>query len=219
MKLLAISLARVTAFTDFFEWDPRHRVSMRDFTQAFVERYGFLKFPQTFEEFDLEKGVTFQLGKMGTINVDSVTLFTRGVVVDSRSSTDDDERFLVDAAAWVEQLCGVEHSPERLSRMLFLSELSFTSEAFFDLIHPAFKTVASRVAEIVSHHAHEPHRFEPAGITFFSEPPARLGALSFRIERLAGSPYSENKYFSSAPLPTEEHLSLLEMFEVTLQRS
>jgi hypothetical protein len=219
MKLLAISLARVTALTDIFEWDPRHRVSMRDFAQALVERYGFLKFPQTFEEYDLEKGVVFQLGKMGSINIDSVTLFTRGVVVDLRSSTDDAERFLADASVWAEQLCNVEHSPERISRKLFLSELSFSSEALFDLIHPVFKAVAARVGEIVSRDAHERHEFEPAGITFLSEPPTRLGALSLRIERLAGNPYREGKYFSSAPLPTEEHLSLLEMFETALRGS
>lgn len=35
----------------------------------------------------------------------------------------------------------------------------------------------------------------------------------FIIERRAGEPYSENRYFSSAPLRTAEHLALLEEFE------
>jgi len=35
----------------------------------------------------------------------------------------------------------------------------------------------------------------------------------FSIQRRDNTPFSENKYFSDAPLPTDVHLRLLEQFE------
>ena len=217
MHLLAVSLARVTVFTDIYEWSPQNRISFREFVQAFVERYGFVKFPQTIEEFDLQKGVVFQFGMLGNQSIDSVTMFTKGVVIDTRSSTDDGERFIVDASEWAEQLFGTEHSPDRIRRKSFLSELSFYSDTVFDLWSQRLKRLTDRLGEVVSHHAGEPQTFYPYGFLFGADPPTRLGTLGLRIERLQGNPFWENKYFSSAPIPTNEHLSFLADFESILQ--
>jgi len=43
-----------------------------------------------------------------------------------------------------------------------------------------------------------------------------LGKFSF--QRRDNTPFSENKYFSDAPLPTDGHLQLLEQFEKDLSR-
>jgi hypothetical protein len=177
MRLLAISLARVTVFTDIYEWSPQNRISFREFSQGFVERYGFLKWPQTIEEFDFQKGVVFQLGMLGSQSIDSITMFTKGVVIDTRSSTEDTENFIIDAAQWTEQFFGTEHDPGRISRKSFLSELSFYSEQPLDFLHKKLRDFATRLGEAVSHHAREPHNFEPSGIIFSSDPPTRLVLL------------------------------------------
>lgn len=217
MKLLAISLARLTAFTDIYEWSPQNAIPFHEFSQAFVERYKFLKSPQTLEEFDLQKGVAFQAGEFGPIGILSVTFFPKGIVIDTRSSTEDAENFLSDAGEWAEQFFGIEHSPNRMSRKTFLSELSFYSEVPFDLINPKLRKLAARAGEVASSYAREPETFELASISFVTEPPTRLGILSLRIERLGGNPFWEKKYFSSAPLPTAEHLALLTEFESILK--
>jgi hypothetical protein len=41
----------------------------------------------------------------------------------------------------------------------------------------------------------------------------KYGIASFSITRRAEARFSENKYFSEAPLPTDLHLKLLEQFE------
>ena len=38
----------------------------------------------------------------------------------------------------------------------------------------------------------------------------------FSIQRRDNTPFSENKYFSDAPLPTDVHIQLLEQFEKDL---
>jgi hypothetical protein len=40
-----------------------------------------------------------------------------------------------------------------------------------------------------------------------------IETADFIMERRAGEPYGENRYFSSAPLTTSDHLTLLEAFE------
>jgi len=90
-----------------------------EFSRAFIERYGFLKAPQTLEEFDLEKGVVFQSGRFGSVSIVGITFFRNGIVVDTRSSTEDAENFLSDAGEWAEQFFGIEHSPNRISRKMF----------------------------------------------------------------------------------------------------
>jgi hypothetical protein len=39
----------------------------------------------------------------------------------------------------------------------------------------------------------------------------------FSIQRRENTPFSEGKYFSSAPLPTDIHIKLLEKFEKSLE--
>jgi hypothetical protein len=217
MRLLAVSLARVSVFTDIYEWNPQNKIPFDEFCKAFVERYRFLKSPQILEDYDLQKGVVFGIGKMDTISIDTVTLFMKGVVIDTRSSTVDAEHFLTDAKEWATEFFGVKHSPDGLDRKVFLSELSFYSEALFGLLDPKLQHIATRLGEVVTHYAREPQTFAPFGVSFNVDPPTRLGALNFRIERLVGNPFWEHKYFSSAPLPTDEHLSLLAEFESILK--
>jgi hypothetical protein len=219
MQLLAISLARLTALTDIYEWNPQNKVSSREFSQAFVERYEFLKSQQTIEEYDLQKGVIYQGGMFGSIEIHSVTFFTKGIVIDTRSSTENAEKFLSDAAEWAEQFFGIEHSPNRISRKIFLSELSFYSDVPFALLNPKLTALVTRLGEVVSSYLREPQAFDLSGLSFSVDPPARLGAMSLRIERLQGNPFWENKYFSSAPLPTTDHLTFLTEFESLLKEA
>jgi hypothetical protein len=203
------------ALTDLNEWNPQGKVSIREFLPAFVERYGFLKFP-TIEEYDLEKGAVFQFGKYKNIDF-AVTLFAKGIVVDTRASTEDAESILTGATEWAEQFFDIEHSPKRINRKHFLSELSFQSDVPFEFLNPQLKKLAARLGNVVSAHSQEPQTFDIFSLQFKADPPPRLGSMSLRIERLEGEPFRENKYFSSAPLPTEEHLAFLAEFESILQ--
>lgn len=218
MKLLAISIARLTVLTEIAEWNPRNTVSIPDFTRAFVERYGFLKFPKTVEEYDLQKGVAFGLGRVNQVNIEAVTFFHKGVVVDTRSSTQDSETVLADISQWAEEFFDAQYSPISEPRKFFLSELAFHSQVSLDRLNPKLRSLAARLTDVVSRHAQQQFNFETIGITFLPDlQKAKMAPSSFRIERLADSPFEENKYVSSAPLPTDEHLSLLEEFEAVLK--
>jgi hypothetical protein len=61
-------------------------------------------------------------------------------------------------------------------------------------------------------------RLKASRILLFADP-TKLppqATFEFNIERRAGRPFSENRYFSSAALPTASHLDLLKTFECRL---
>jgi hypothetical protein len=41
----------------------------------------------------------------------------------------------------------------------------------------------------------------------------KAGPAAFTIDRRAGKLFSENRYFSNAPLPKDEHIELIEELE------
>jgi hypothetical protein len=58
--------------------------------------------------------------------------------------------------------------------------------------------------------------FGEGGITETNDPLAAVERGDFLIERRTGTAYDANRYFCSAPLPTAEHLRLLERLEAIM---
>lgn len=217
MKLLSVSLARLTVLTETSEFNPRNQVSVPDFVKAITGRYSFIKFPVTIEEFDLAKGITFSYGKIGSININEVVLYNAGTVIETGSATKDCEIVLSDLIQWVQELVGFEYTPIKEPRKFFLSELAISSDWNLDRLNRTFADLCSKVSALVSSYAQQPFRFETTSV--FSLPDLsniKIGPAAFRIDRLAGAPFEENKYYSAAPLPTDEHLELLAEFEKSL---
>ena len=219
MKLIAVGLARLTALTETTEINPRNQVSVPQLIHALVERYGFLKYPKTIEEYDASKGIVFGLGRINNINIDRVEFYFVGIVIETRSSTDDCEAVLQDLIQVVQRLVGTEYKPTTEPRKFFLSEVSFHSELDLNGLNAAFSSLLPKISGLVSSYAREEFKFETVAV--LSTPDlanTKLGPSLFRVDRLAGVPFRDQKYFSSAPLPTKDHLNILEEFEKALMR-
>jgi len=218
MEILAVVLARVTALTNLPEWDPRGKTHTMDFVKGMVERYGFQKFPTTIDEYrQPSTGAVFTLGKMGNIVIESYTVYPRGLVVDTRSSTDDSERVLKDITDWFCTLSGIQPPADGITRRFYLSQVNFRSQRSLDALNPNLHLLAARLTEIVSGHAKQHLDFQTTAINFqFDVTEGVSYSLPLRIERLEGAQFSENKYFSAAPLKTDEHIHFLEEFETIL---
>ena len=212
MELIAINLARLLAFLEIQGFDPRGRTSTPDGFKRIGNRYSFVKIPEKFEEFNFEKGVEFLAGKLGEINIDKLTLYGDGLIIDTRSSSDDCDAVLADLLAAVKEERGVwDIKP---SRRLRLSNIVFRSDLKLSLLHPALQLIADRVAKAVSADIRQDVRFEPSSLALGAETfSMKLAVNPFNIERRLNVPFSENTYFSSAPLSTAQHLELLEELE------
>ena len=218
MELLAIRTARLLTFFSTAELNPRGLSLVHTVVPALVERFQFLKYPQKAEDFDDTNGVKFEGGTWNSLEANLV-IFTNGIMVDTRSSTSDCEKMLQETLEWAQQAFGMIYRPEMLSRKAYLSELEIKCDIPLDAINPRLKDFSTKISERVHQFTGQALSFTTTAIWInFDSSFAKGPSGPFRVERLVDAPFAENRYYSSAPLPTETHLFYLEEFESILSR-
>jgi len=214
MKLLGIANARILAWVELTELNPRGKVFYPELTQELVQRYNFQKFPQKIEEFDESKGIEFLMGKSGDIVIQKFSLWPNLLVVETRSSTTDSRAVVEEMLIWGKEKFGLAYRPEMI-KWAYVSELIFETD--FPLIRacsdPLFR-LAEKTGKATSEIWKEDLSYVPIVIAAGHDPIKRNFTIAaFQINYLREHPYSENKYYSQAPLPTDVHIKFLEEFE------
>src|SRR2546428_2076112 len=111
METVAVLLARAAAWVESYDLNPRGAVFYLDLVKAIATRYNFQKFPEKLEDFDETKGVTFTSGKLADTVVEQVSIYTYGVVLDTRVSTQESRRLLEEAFQWASKTLGLVYKP------------------------------------------------------------------------------------------------------------
>jgi hypothetical protein len=218
MKLSAVLLARALAFIETSDLNPRGRVYYPDVVRQLVERYSFQKFPQQLQDFDEQKGVEFLSGRSGSEVIDRMVIYGNGILVDTRSGTDTSRHLIEEALSWGKSELSLNYSPGMIRRFGYVSQLTFHSSVSLNVLNPALQRLSDRLTEIVSEIHGEKIRYQTASFQIQHDPLARKNSIAgFTIFPRVGTPFSENKYFSEAPLPTDKHIALLEDFEAELR--
>lgn len=217
MQLSAVILARVLGYIETFDLG-QGKVFFPDLIPHILERYKFQKFPQTIEQFDESKGVEFLEGKIGGNVIQKFTIWNTLLVVETRTNTTDSKRILEEMLLWGAERFGLNYKPGMLKRFAYVSDLSFYSDVPILNVNPALTNLAQKTSATLSEIWQEPVKYEPITFSVGHDPLARkYGIAPFSISRRAETRFSENKYFSEAPLPTDMHLQLLEEFERTIK--
>jgi hypothetical protein len=209
----AIILARILGYIDVPELNGG-RVYFPDLVRELVERFKFQKFPQTLEESDLKKGIEFLDGISGKQPIQKFAIWDSLMVVETLTGTDESRAVLEEILVWGAEKFGLTYTPETIKRFAYISDVTFYSDAPILAINPAAAKLASRTSEELTKIWKEPLQYEPIILRIGHDPLSRKNDIaSFTIERRGGAKFSENKYFSEAPLPTKVHLEMLEQFE------
>ena len=215
MQLSAIVLARYLGFVETFDLNPFGRVFFPEIIPALVKRCNFQKFPTGYDDLDEQKGIEFLEGKWGEITIDRLAIYRNGISVDTRSSTADSEKILEETLVWASKEFGITYHPGMIKRKGYVSNLTFYSEVpLLRGLNSALTKLSARVGKATGQIVGENFSYEPIGVSvhhdFIS---VRQPVATFAIHRRIETPFSENKYFSEAPLPTDLHLTLLQEFE------
>jgi hypothetical protein len=220
VQVLAVRVARFIAYLNAEELNPEGKAIAHNYFNAFTERYNFLKRPMTAEEIldPQNKGITFEVGKSGDIGITKVVLFDTAVAIETSASTDASEEIFYDILAWSAETFGLSNRPDLVTRKSYVSELVFTSETPLPAINPGLQTLASRITELVGSYIGHSEPFEVSGITISFDPTQSKQLWTpFQLYRLAETPFSQNKYYSGAPLKTTDHIQVIKDFEAALQ--
>jgi len=214
MDIVAITLARVISLIQVQTFDPFGTATTLEALQKLVARYTFAKFPKTFEELDFQKGIELSDGKLDALVIDKITVYPNGVVVDTRSSTDNSEKVLLDLLDIARQAFGANIKPVQQN---FVSQIIFRSDLRLTALNPVLGAVADTLTAKVSADMKQPFQFEPTAILIHADVSnTKIAPVVFSMERRVDVPFFQNTYFSNAPLRTADHIQVLKDFEKSL---
>lgn len=220
MKLAAIHMAKALAFFEPLDLNPKGAVAFSDIIKALVERYKFETFPQKPEDFDQTKGLAFGAGRFERVVIDALTIYLHGITLDTRSSTEDSKRTLEEILQWAGKSLGLVYDPSMINNWQYSSQVTFLSDFSLTDMHPAIRQLADGVTKAVGEIASDKPKYESIALVIDHDPLTRKHILGrFSIQRRENEPFSANKYFSDAPLPTDVHIRLLEQFEAHISKN
>jgi hypothetical protein len=218
MKLAAIHVSKVSALLDAVDLIPQGKVFFPDLVNGIAAHCEFRKFPQEVGKETPTAGIVFEMGRWKDQPITKLTLFRDGVVLETGSSTEDTESTLQEMLFWARKEIGIQFEPEMIKRKVFYSQVAVYFDVWLDSLHPVLGEAATALSEAATIQAAQPMLYRTAGIIIgVNALTAKYPTGVFTVERRLEVPDSENKYFSSAPLRTLEHLALLEKFERALQ--
>jgi hypothetical protein len=220
VQLAAVLLARVLGFIETYDLIPQGKLFLPEVVPQIVERYKFQKFPQTIEQLDESKGIEFIGGKTGDKVIEKFVIWNTLIVVETRSSTSDSKKILEEMLAWGAERLGLNYKPGMIKRFGYVSDVSFYSDVPILDVSTTLTKLAVKTSKVLSEIWQEPVQYEPLNLVVGHDPAARKYPIaSFTITRRAEARFSENKYYSEAPLPTNVHLEMLQEFEDEVKRT
>ncbi len=221
MELLSVIRARAIWLLDFQDLNPRGKHIEPELIDWLKDNYHFSKFPSSISDVDQQTKAFifaqgfFQVREEFFISVD-LSIYNDGLVADTRSSTKDADAFLEDVLMLAVRDFSLVYKPEMIRQRLYVSELNVRSERPLSSLNPKLQELARRIASMLG--TQNTISFEFASLGFWPDP-ASTGGISlshFQFERKVNTPFSERRYYSRAPLHTDDHLKLLDEFEELL---
>jgi len=139
-----------------------------------------------------------------------ITIYTGGVEVNTGHSTDASDAFFVDMFTKLSKDFGMLPYTEVIRERKYCSQLWVSTDKSLNVINPKLQNVSSSLMNLTG------VNFEIGGISFWPEQQIKYPPWAFVLERAAGIPFSDNRYFSRAPTTTTQHIELLQMIENAL---
>jgi hypothetical protein len=186
--------------------------------RAIQDKYGFVQVPHTVEELDLKKGVNFLRGFFRGQVVEKLAIFENGLLCESRCDNSILDDFLTEFLQWANAQ-RFRGSPARLTGLrAYLSQMEVISNVKFERTFSKLNAFGDKVTGFLASYGQPASKYSVHGFRMHYDVTENtlLGAPEFIFERRAGSPFSSNKFFTSAPIKTAEHLELLESLETLL---
>ena len=176
--------------------------------------YKFKKIPDL-RTADLSKTFTLEGGEFTVAGENcpiaiNLTMFDSGFSADTRSSTRNSEAFLIDAFTRFSEICEIPTHESVITRRGYVSRLFVNTDKSVELLNPKL----TQLTEYLSQHVEDGNMvFRTRSISIWPDQTIKVPPLQFTFEPVVGVSFSENRYFSAAPLQTDEHLELLQKLE------
>lgn len=224
MKIFNVVAARSTWLFDLADLNPKGKSLFPDMIEWLKDTYNFKDAPnpETVPTADNKNGLPFKRGEYQAreevfVAVE-VTLFDDGLVANSSSSTEDTDRFLENLISTATSEFSLVFDPQIIRRRLYLSELNVRLDNPLSNLNPKLTQFANKLSSMARSVISSD--FEVAGFSLMSDVTNAVYKVpGFAIERKLNAPFNENRFYTKAPLQTEEHISMLKELENILAAS
>jgi len=226
MNVISYSSARVTWLFQLEEVLPLKRSSINLY-ELIAERYSFSQSPSpstTTPEQMARDGLTFALGKFlfenNVVPITEFKVFNDGMVA-TASTSDVSDAFLIDLTQWLQSQHGFRDFSSPV-RELCLSEVTVEFERPLSRLIAAYEAISTALSMNIGPLFGTSEAVQLARMDFGldpSSPNVKVAGPRFVLERRSGVSFDQERYFSSAPLSTENHISLLRLIEQHLSQS
>ena len=193
---------------------PPSGLYLPDLIRGISERYAFALWPTNYETI-MKEGAKYKEGRFvtegRTIAIKDLGFFVDGVLAVAWN-TDDSDLILNDLIVWAAQNFGFREPRTKLPRR-FVSSVIIEFDAELGKALRAFDELQEGFASAIKETYGMDPEINASRIVLSADPTKLPTTFEFNIERRVGRPFSENRYFSSATLPTTSHLDLLRVFE------
>lgn len=219
MKLVALEGGRLLDLVAIEEFRPAAGLYWPDLIQAMIDRYKFGIGPKELTE-AIKSGVKFEHGKLvsddDTKLIKEFSIYTDGLIVET-SDTDTADLVLDDFFAWATNTFKLRERQNQVQR-------TYTSAVIIEFakeIEPALgkleKVVGMLSAALKDSYGWD-YKYNVSRLAYSVDPEEipHLRNTQFVLERRINVNYSENRYYSIAPIRTRDHLKLLTAIETEL---
>jgi hypothetical protein len=215
MKLTSILLGQVLRLLKVSS--PIGGVYFPNVIAGFRERYGFLELPsRPVSDEDASKGVMFKHGKFAAkdreIVIDSLGIYSDGIVVNTKGYVEDADQFADDVIQWATKTFGYKIMSDPPMQHAYAShvEVEFTGS-----LPPIFEELAvlnKRITAALTRYGKTPPSYELGGFSLLCDTTKAVPPIpgEFSFARRAQQSFQSNLYFSTAPLKTLDHLKVLD---------
>ena len=212
MKLLAIEASRVTAL--FRKTRHSGLAYLPHIIAHIAERYCFVSAPPSIDALGGNKA-EFRHGLFEDNAIETLDVYTDGLVVASRSDTDFIDEFIVDLVACLENDHGYSVIKTHTVSKMYESTLLVETER--DVFRPfePYAEILPMIEKALQDASGLAVAYQNCGLILSADQtrnPA-LKSVPFRFERKDGIDFSHHQFFAVAPLKTKQHLTVLERLE------
>lgn len=218
MKILSILLARSVWAGHIEDLSPHGR-SNPDLLEQLKNRYSFQITPTNiYQAIKTNQLATFEGGvykkKSGETIVVGLHLAASYTAADTRSSTQDSDEFLEDVYTWLGQQFEMTDYRQVFTQRMYVNTMTVAFAKPLNMINPKIAALGSELKGQIPGFPN--FDFEIGAIHFWPDTTQNPRPAPIRFERQEGTKLSDGRYFVSAPLPTDQHIALLERFEKAL---
>ena len=112
---------------------------------------------------------------------------------------------------------GLVYKTGMIKRRQYISDIVFYSDIQLLAVHPALTNLQKAITDAGERYLWQRRQYELTHFGMdFDHTLAPLVAAPFSIQRRGDALFTDNKYFSEAPFPTEVHVKLVEQLEADL---